>query len=187
MSNEENGLDSQVLSTQEFAARTIVGRFPSSSFKIKESAVGQIFEIYFQEKILLILDKRGAKYFFPTRRKRITKWEKISPAALTRLIEYILRDLAAADYEVLSQAHKPILKRPIHVSRYLRCPECKNGGEIKVIKRAEELSAEELQIYTPISRSVEINGAEIKCNRCGWMGIREELKRRIRRPRASQD
>lgn len=184
MSDEANGPDSQVLSTQEFAARTIVSRFPSSTFKIKESAAGQIFEIYFQEKILLILDKRGAKYFFPTRRRRNTQWEKISPAALTRLLEYILRDLAAADYEVLSQVNKPILKRPIHVSRYLRCPDCKNGGDIRIIKRSEELTAEESQIYTPISRSVEINGAEIKCTKCGWMGIREELKRRIRRPRA---
>lgn len=184
MSFEAARPDGQLLSTQEFAAQTIVSRFPSSSFKIRESAVGQIFEIYFQEKILLILDKRGAKYFFPTRRKRITKWEKISPTALTRLIEYILRDLAAADYEVLSQTNKPILKRPIHVSRYLRCPDCKSGGEIKIIKRAENLTAQELQIYTPISRSVEINGAEIKCTKCGWMGIREELKRRIRKPRA---
>lgn len=184
MSKEEADLASHRPSTQELAAQTIVSRFPSSSIQIKESAAGQIFEIYFQEKILLILDKRGAKYFFPTRRKRITKWEKITPAALTRLIEYILRDLAAADYEVLSQVNKPILKRPIHISRYLRCPDCKSGGEIKIIKRSETLTAEESQIYTPMSRSVEINGAEIKCTKCGWMGIREELRRRIRKPRA---
>jgi hypothetical protein len=73
-----------VLSTQEFAAQTIIGRFPSSTVKIRESAAGQIFEIYFQDKILLILDKRGAKYFFPTRRKRIIKWEKITPEGLGR-------------------------------------------------------------------------------------------------------
>jgi len=183
VSEEEAFLDSQVLSTQEFATQTIVRRFPSSTFKIIESVAGQIFEIYFQEKILLILDRRGAKYFFPSRRKRIIKWEKITPVALTRLIEYILRDLAAADYEVMSPTNKQILKRPIHISRYVRCPECKNGGEIKVIIRSESVTNEDSQIYTPISRSVEINGAEIKCTRCGWMGIREELKRRIRKPR----
>jgi len=183
--DEKSDLDSHALSTQEFAARTIIRRFPLSTFKIRESAVGQIFEIYFQDKILLILDKRGAKYFFPTRRKRIIKWEKITPVALSRTIEYMLRDLAAADYEVMSPTNKQILKRPIHISRYVRCPDCKNGGEIKVIIRSESVTDEDSQIYTPISRSVEINGAEIKCTRCGWMGIREELKRRIRKPRPS--
>jgi DNA-directed RNA polymerase subunit RPC12/RpoP len=183
MRDKESDLESQTLSTQEFAARTIVSRFPLATLKSRDSAAGQIFEVSFQEKILLILDKRGAKYYFPTRRKRIIKWEKITTVALARLIEYILRDLASADYEVLTVTNKQILKRPIHISRYVRCPDCKNGGDIKIIKRCETLAEEESQIYTPISRSVEINGAEIKCIRCGWIGIREQLKRRIRKPR----
>lgn len=176
-------LDRKTLSTQEFAARSIIRRFPLASLQGKESPSGQIFEISFQERLLLRLDKKGPKYFFPTRRKRVIKWEKITSEALVRLIEYILRDLAAADYEVLSPANKPILKRPIHISRYVRCPDCKNSGEIRVITRGETLAEEDSQIYTTISRSIEINGAEIKCIRCGWMGIREELKRRIRKPR----
>jgi DNA-directed RNA polymerase subunit RPC12/RpoP len=168
-------------STQDLVAQSIAHRFPSSTLRIKESPAGQIFEIYFQKRLLLRLDAKGAKYFFPARRKRIVKWEKVSPVALARLIEYILRDLAAADYQVLTQANKPILKRPIHISRYVRCPDCKSSGEIKVIMRSETLAEEDSQIYTAISRSIEINGAEIKCTRCGWIGIREELKRRIRR------
>lgn len=177
-------LDGERQSTQAFAAQSIASRFPLSTVQSKESPSGQIFEIYIQERLLLRLDKKGAKYFFPTRRKRIIKWEKITREALARLIEYILRDLASADYEVLSPANKPILKRPIHISRYVRCPDCKNSGEIRVITRGEMLAEEDSQIYTTISRLIEINGAEIKCMRCGWMGIREELKRRIRKPRS---
>jgi hypothetical protein len=66
MCDKESDLESQSLSTQEFAARTIVGRFPLATLKSRDSAAGQIFEVSFQEKILLILDKRGAKYYFPT-------------------------------------------------------------------------------------------------------------------------
>jgi hypothetical protein len=115
------------------------------------------------------------------------RWERITTSGLPRVIEYILRDLAQADYEVLSTTDKQILKRPIHISRYMRCPQCRNGGGIKIILRADSLSAEYSQIYTPVSRSIEINGAEIKCTVCEWMGVREDLLRRIRRPRNTED
>ena len=183
MSNEDPVLDSQKLSTHEYVARSILPRFPGSSLTIDENAAGTTFDIYFQEKLLVSLSKRGARYFFPSRRKRMIKWERITTAGLPRVIEFILRDLAQADYEVLSTTNKHILKRPIHVSRYMRCPQCRNGGGIKIILRADSVSPENSQIYTPISRSIEINGAEIKCITCDWIGVREELLRKVRRSR----
>lgn len=176
MSEEETELDLQKLSKQEFVARSILPRFPLATLKIEESQAGRVFDIYFQEKLLLSLNKRGARYFFPSRRKRILKWDRASSFGLPRTIDYIIRDLAEANYEVFSKTNKQILKRPVHISRYLRCPECENGGGIKIIMQGEALEPENSQIYTLISRSFEINGAEIKCTLCGWIGVRAQLR-----------
>lgn len=174
-------LDSNILPPHEFVARSVAHRFPLSTLTSRESQSIQIFDIYFQDKLLLTLDKKGAKYLFPTRRKRSVKWEKITTAGLPRVIDYILRDLAQADYEVLSNTQKQILKKPIHISRYMRCPECRESGAIRIILRAESLAAEDSQIYTPISRSIDTNGAEIKCTSCGWIGLRGQLLQKVRR------
>lgn len=187
MSEEEPPFDIQKSPAHEFAARTILGRFPQASLRTKEIGTGSIFEIYLDEKLLLILDKRGARYYFPSRRKRMIKWDTVTSTGLLRLIEFILRDLAQADYEVLSTTNKQILKRPIHISRYARCPECRTGGAIKIILRADSLSVENSQIYTPISRSIDINGAEIKCTACDWIGVRGDLLRKFRRGRNPED
>jgi hypothetical protein len=165
----------------EFVAHSLLPRFPQSSMKIDENARGTTFDIYFEGKLLLSLNKKGARYFFPSRRKKMITWEKLGPAALLRTVEYILRDLAQADYQVLSTTNKAILKRPIHISRYARCPECRTAGGIRVILRAESLSDENSEIYTPISRAIDINGAQIMCTLCNWMGVRQQLLKRIRR------
>jgi|GEM_PF-3873940 len=90
---------------------------------------------------------------------------------------------AQADYDVLSPTNKPLAKRPMHISRFTRCPICKEKGGVKVILRTDTVTEENSEIYTPVSRSMDINGAEMKCTLCGWMGIREELNRRARIPR----
>lgn len=167
----------------EFAARSIISRFPNASLISPEGKI--IFEIHFQEKLLLSLDKKGVRYFFPSRRKRIVKWEKINSFSLARVIEYILRDLAEANYEVLSTKNTKVLKRPIHISRLARCPDCKQGGGVKIIVHKESLAKDNSEIYTTVPATTEINGAEIKCILCGWIGIREQMLRRVRRPRKS--
>lgn len=183
MSNQEPALNSKTLPTHEFVARSILPRFPQSTMKIDENIAGTTFDIYFDNKMLVSLNKRGARYFFPSRRKRMITWERVTAFGLPRVIEYILRDLAQADYQVLSTTNKQILKRPIHISRYMRCPQCRTGGGIRIILRTESLTEENSQLYTPVSRTIETNGAEIKCTLCDWIGIREELLRRIRKPR----
>lgn len=183
MNEKKPVLKSQVISNQEFAARSILSRFPNASLITPESET--IFEIYFQEKLLLSLNKKGVRYFFPSRRKRIVKWETVNTFGLARLIEYILRDLAEANYEVLSTKNTEVLKRPIHISRLMRCPECKQGGGIKIIVRKESLATDNSEIYTNVPAATEINGAEIKCILCGWIGIREQMLRTVRRPRKS--
>lgn len=171
------------VSVQEQAARAITARFPGSILQIPASKVGDNFEIYFQGKLLLVFDKKGTRYHFPSRRKRNVKWDKVTTFGLPRVIDFILRDLAEADYEVLSSTQKKILKRPIHISRYMRCPECKEGGGIKIILRADSLPEENSQLYTAISRDVDVNGAEIQCTLCHWIGIREQLLQKRRRAR----
>lgn len=184
MNSEEPAFDSNLLQPHEFVARSILPRFPQSNLKIDENLNGITFDIYLQEKLLISLNKRGVRYFFPSRRKRMITWERITPANLPRTVEFILRDLAQADYQVLTTTQKQILKRPIHISRYKRCPQCRIGGGIRIILRADSLSEENSQLYTPVSRSIEINGAEIKCTLCDWMGIREELLRKVRKRRS---
>lgn len=185
MSSQEPAPETQEPQTHEIVARAILPRFPDATMKIEENITGATFDIYFGDKLVLSLHKRGARYFFPSRRKRAITWERVTPAALPRVIEYILRDLAQADYVVLSTNDKEILKRPIHISRYKRCPQCGIDGGIKIILRAESVPEDDSQLYTPISRSIDINGAEIKCTLCDWIGIRGELIRRSRRPRSS--
>lgn len=183
MTDANSLLDGQTLSNHEFVARSVLARFPGSILKIDQNSRSTTFDFYFQEKLVVSFGKRGARYFFPSRRKKMIALEKITSSGLPRVIEYILRDLAQADYVVLTTTKKQILKRPIHISRYARCPECKNGGGIKPILRGESLTDENSEIYTPISRSEEINWAEIKCTSCGWIGSRVELKRKTRKPR----
>lgn len=181
MGEEDSLLDFNTVPAAEYAAQTILSRFPGATLKALEGESDKVYEIYFKEKILLKIDKRGARYFFPSRRKRNVSWSKRAPSALPRTVDYILRDLAEADYEVLSPQKKQIPKRPIHLSRYTRCPICKQRGGVRVILRAESLTEENSEIYTAISRSIELNGADIKCVLCGWIGIREELTRKSRR------
>lgn len=178
MNEEEPLLDSSTMTTQEFVAHSILRRFPEARLATREVKTESIFEIHLHENLLLTFDKKGARYFFPTRRKRVVKWEKISTVGLARVIEYILRDLAEANFEVLSTNNKQVLKRPIHISRLTRCPECKEGGGIKIIVRGQSLAAENSEIYTAITPSDDVIGAEIKCILCGWIGIRGQLSRR---------
>jgi uncharacterized protein YlaI len=175
----------QTVSTQELVAREINERFPASTVLVRESKAGQIFEIHAESKLLLVLDKKGARYFIPSRRKRNITWEKVTSVGLSRLIDSILRDLAEADYEVFSIYHKQLLKRPIHISRYMRCPECKESGSVKIIFRGDSLLNENSELYTPVPRSIELNGAKIKCTLCGWVGFRGQLLKKIRTPRIS--
>jgi hypothetical protein len=182
MDKELPDLDVNTLSTHEFVARSMLPRFPGSTLKIDENPRGITFDIYFKEKLIVSLNKTGVRYFFPTRRKKAITWEKVTTSGLPRVIEYILRDMAQADYVVLSTTNKQILKRPIHISRYTRCPECKDGGGVRIIFRGESLTPENSELYTPISRSEETNWAEIKCILCGWIGSRVELMRKIRKP-----
>lgn len=178
MSEAEKMPEDQVESTHEMAAHSIHERFPSSTLQINESKAGKIFEIYSGEKLLLIFDKKGVRYLFPTRRRRIVKWERVTSLGLPRVIEHILRDLAEADYEVMSTTNKPILKRPVHISRYMRCPVCKEPGALRIILRGEPAAEEESQIYTYLPRELDLNGAEIRCISCLWIGIRGQLNRR---------
>lgn len=178
MNDEMPVIDGEELPTHEIVARAILPRFPNSTMQIDENLNGVTFDIYFGEKLLVSLNKRGARYFFPTRRKRAITWQRVSHAGIPRVIEYILRDLAEADYQVLSTTHKEISKRPIHISRFKRCPQCRSAGGIRFIVRAESIREEDSQLYTAISRSIDINGAEIKCITCDWIGVRGELLRR---------
>lgn len=180
-------LDIEGLSTEEFAARSILRRFPDATLETRERPSGAVYKIFFQQKHLLRIDKWGARYHFPSRRKRSLQWRKIKKSGLPRTIDYILRDLAEADYEVLSSSNRPIPKRPIHLSRYTMCPICKVRGGVKIIYRGESLPEENSELYTAISRSIELNGAEIKCTLCEWIGIREELTRKARRPPQVRD
>jgi hypothetical protein len=178
MSNEVSVIEGNELPTHEVVARAILPRFPNSTLKMDENLNGVTFDIYYGEKLLLSLNKRGARYYFPTRRKRMITWHRVGPAAVPRVVEYILRDLAEADYQVFTSADREIRKRPIHISRYKRCPQCKSAGGIKMIVRAESVGEQDAQLYTAVSRSIDINGAEIKCVLCGWIGVRGELLRR---------
>jgi len=183
MIEDESPADSAALPTQELVAQSILSRFPGAALARHEKERDAIFEISFEEKLLLRLDGRGARYFFPSRRKRTVKWEKITVVGLPRVIDYILRDLAEANYEVISTTNTQILKRPIHVSRHMGCPECKEGGGIKILVRGETLAAENSEIYTTITPDTDVVGAEIKCTLCGWIGIRSLLLRKMRRSR----
>jgi hypothetical protein len=183
MSEQNPELDIESLSSEEFTTQSILRRLPNSRLEIHVTRTNKIFEIYVDQRLLLKIDKRGVKYCFPSRRKRNIKWETTPKTALPRTIDYILRDLAQADYDVLSPTNKPLAKRPMHISRFTRCPICKEKGGVKVILRTDTVTEENSEIYTPVSRSMDINGAEMKCTLCGWMGIREELNRRARIPR----
>lgn len=178
MSEEKPFLDSSVLSKWEFVARSVLMKFPGATLEVQEVQADKAFEIIFQGECLLILDKRGVRYFFPSRRKRSVYWEKVNTNGLPRVIYYILRDLAEANFTVLSITDKPISKRPVHISRYTRCPECKQSGGIRAVAQEDSSLLEAPDLYTPIAVSPETKGADLKCTLCGWLGVREELARR---------
>jgi hypothetical protein len=180
MSDQKSVIDNGQMPTHEIVARAILPRFPHSTLTVDENINGSTFDIYYESKLILSLNKRGARYFFPSRRKRALTWERTTLAGRPRLIEFILRDLAEADFYVVSSTERAILKRPVHISRYTRCPQCRGAGGIRIILRDEAIAAENSEIYAHVSRDVEINGAEIKCILCEWIGVREELLRKRR-------
>jgi hypothetical protein len=183
MTDADTFLDGQTPLTHEIVARAVLPRFPGSTLKIDQNSSGTTFDLYYQGKLVISFNKRGARYFFPSRRKKMITWKKITTDQHPRIVEYILRDLAQADFVVLSPTNNQIKKRPIHISRHTRCPKCKTGGGVKPILRGESLTNETSEIYTPISLSEDINWAEIKCSLCGWIGTRQEIGRRFRKPR----
>ena len=64
MSDEESSLDGKTQSTQEFVAKSILRRFPLATLNAVENRSGTIYELYFQDKLVLRLDAKGARYFF---------------------------------------------------------------------------------------------------------------------------
>lgn len=181
MNEEESVVASSPLDSAEYVSQSIVRRFPHAILEPQQELSGPSFVIQFNEKTLLKFDQKGVKYFFPTHRRRNITWAKITTAGLPRVVEYILRDLAEADYQVLSTTEKKISRRPIHISRYTRCPGCNERASLKVIFHGESIAPEKSEIYTYISRTIDINGAELKCIGCGWLGIRKQLQRKSRK------
>ncbi len=160
-----------------FISEFIASHFPGSTLEIVTEPKLQ-YRIKYQEKILLVIDNICASYFFPNRyRSDSLSWSSFLEGSLETISEFILRDLADADFIVFDRRGKEIRKRPIQLTKTTCCPKC---GALGTIKRyffglvgGDKFSMRLAKDRVLFGRSRKKDDPEALCVSCDWTGSTE--------------
>jgi hypothetical protein len=100
----------QIQSSEEVVCQSIMNRFPNA--ELKESVVdgSKVFQISQLGNIVILIDRIGAEFHFPTRGRNTMKWSDILEGGPEQVADMIIRDMADAGFHVLSEQGKPIKK-----------------------------------------------------------------------------
>lgn len=173
------------MTSEEQVATYLSQAFPASDLTTTGDGSNKVFEIALDGKVLIRLDHVGAEFFFQTRGRARMSWSGIIEGSPQSVAESIARDLADAGYTVFSSKGLRIQKRRVTISKYTCCPKCNELGHMRTL--VFQASPSELDSTKFISggRGNGTNDPEIKCIKCAWEGIQEDVRftRKIREKR----
>ena len=92
--------------SEEIVAHYIVDHFLGSELEIEDNETNTIFKINFESITLIIIDKVGANFAFPTKGNPSMKWSGISEGSPESVGRMILRYLGDAGYVVDSHSKR---------------------------------------------------------------------------------
>jgi hypothetical protein len=163
-------------SSEEVVCQSIMDRFPNA--ELKESVVdgSKVFQISQLGNIVIVIDRIGAEFHFPTRGRPEMKWSDILEGGPVQVADMILRDMADAGFQVLSEHGKLIEKSQIRIGKFTFCPKCNEMGKVKEILYGMPSEDYNQNKYVLGGCCVEENDPEIQCTECDWVGMMEEVR-----------
>jgi hypothetical protein len=166
----------QIQSSEEVVCQSIMNRFPNA--ELKESVVddSKVFQISQLGDLVVLIDRVGAEFHFPTRGKPRMKWSDILEGGPVQVADMILRDMADAGFHVLSEQGKPIKKSKIRIGKFTFCPKCNEMGRVKEILYGMPSEDYNQDKYVLGGCCIEENDPEIQCTACDWVGMMEEVR-----------
>ncbi len=163
-------------SSEEVVCQSIMDRFPNA--ELKESVVdgSKVFQISQLGNIVIVIDRIGAEFHFPTRGRPEMKWSDILEGGPVQVADMILRDMADAGFQVLSEHGELIEKSQIRFGKFTFCPKCNEMGKVKEILYGMPSEDYNQDKYVLGGCCIEENDPEIKCTGCDWVGMMEEVR-----------
>lgn len=163
-------------SSEEIVAQCILERFPSAELATEVVKGSKVFIISHSGKLVVKVDRLGAKFFFPTRGPSSMKWSDVLEGGPIQVADMILRDLADAGYEVLSEYGKLIEKSTISIGRFTFCPKCNEMGKIKEVLYGMPSEDYNQEKFVLGGCCISDNDPEIQCTNCDWCGMKEDVR-----------
>lgn len=163
-------------SSEEIDAQCILERFPASELATEVVKGSKVFSISHSGKLVVTVDRLGAKFLFPTRGPSSMKWSDVLEGGPIQVADMILRDLADAGYEVLSDYGKPIEKSTISIGRFTFCPKCNEMGKIKEVLYGMPSEDYNQEKFVLGGCCISDNDPEIQCTNCDWTGMKESVR-----------
>ena len=164
------------MTSEEQVATYLSQAFPASCLTTTGEGRNKVFEISLSGKVLIRLDNIGAEFFFPNRGRGRMLWSGIMEGTPKTVGESIARDLANAGYTVFSSNFLRIQKTRVAISKFTCCPQCNEIGHMRTIIFQASPSELDTEKFVSGGRGNGTNDPEIKCNNCGWEGIREVVR-----------
>lgn len=163
-------------SSEEIVAQSILERFPAAELSTEVVKSSKVFSISHSGNLVLTVDRLGAKFLFPTRGPSSMKWSDVLEGGPIQVADMILRDLADAGYEVLSEYGNPIEKSTISIGRFTFCPKCNEMGKIKEILYGMPSEDYNQEKFVLGGCCITDNDPEIQCTSCDWSGTKEDVR-----------
>lgn len=163
-------------SSEEVVANSIMERFPNANLEVKVVNDFKFFNISHNSKLVIAIDNLGAKFLFPTRGPNSMKWSDILEGGPLQVADMILRDMADAGFEVLSERGELIEKSTVRIGKFTFCPKCNEMGKIKEILYGMPSEDYNQTKYVLGGCCITDNDPEIQCTNCDWTGMKESVR-----------
>ena len=163
-------------SSEEVVANSIMERFPNANLEVNVVNDFKVFNISHNSKLVIAIDNLGAKFLFPTRGPNSMKWSDILEGGPLQVADMILRDMADAGFEVLSERGELIEKSTVRIGKFTFCPKCNEMGKIKEILYGMPSEDYNQTKYILGGCCITDNDPEIQCTNCDWTGMKESVR-----------
>lgn len=166
----------QIQSSEQVVCQSILNRFPNA--ELKETVVdgSKVFQISQLGNMVILIDQIGAEFHFPTRGRPTMKWSDILEGGPEQVADMIIRDMADAGYQVLSEHGKLIEKSQIRIGKFTFCLNCNEMGNVREILYGMPSEDYDQDKYVLGGCCIEDNDPEIQCTTCQWVGMKEEVR-----------
>ena len=173
----------QIQSFEEVVCQSIMDRFPNAELKVIVVDASQVFQISHLGNTVLLIDRIGPEFHFPTRGRNTMKWSGILEGGPEQVADLIIRNLADAGFQVLSELGKPIKKSKIRIGKFTFCPKCSEMGKVNEILYGMPLRDYNQEKYVLGGCCITDNDPEIQSTACDWIGMLEEVRFTKRKPK----